>query len=179
MTIEKNQGGETILGSNLEMAQQTLDLVGEHHGNVPLGLSRYRRPSNICTDLFKNAHQRCIETLHLHINLLQYLQAITTAAYYGDYLAQTRADLNTKQAHYSSRQQFASDLGASERCSKFFFRPPQVLHQKPVPVDSAEELEPLCSQFSNFWSGLYCSPYKEFGHRRSHWDLSKLSRLLV
>ncbi|KAI9916737.1 hypothetical protein PsorP6_016962 [Peronosclerospora sorghi] len=62
---------------------------------------------------------------------------------------QTRADLKTKfdkQAQYSSKQQFVSDLEASERCSKFFFRPPQVLHKTPILVDSSEELELLCSQ---------------------------------
>ncbi|KAI9913881.1 hypothetical protein PsorP6_006467 [Peronosclerospora sorghi] len=86
-----------------------------------------------------------------------YYPALTSDVDYEGELAQTRADLKTKldeQAHYSSRQQFASDLGASEHCSKFFFRPPQVHHKTPIPVDSVEELEHLCSQFNNFWSGV-------------------------
>ncbi|KAI9922286.1 hypothetical protein PsorP6_000568 [Peronosclerospora sorghi] len=110
MTIKNNQGGDTILVSHFDLAQQSL----------------------------KNARQRCIETLQLGINRLHHLQALTTDADYGNDLAQTRADLKTKlaeQAHYSSRKHFALDLGASERCSNFFFRPPQVLHRTLIPVD--------------------------------------------
>ena len=53
-------------------------------------------------------------------------------------LSSAKAALDAKlgeSAHYASKQKFSSDIQATERCSKFFFRPHQVLYKSPIPVD--------------------------------------------
>ncbi|RQM18515.1 hypothetical protein DD237_008404 [Peronospora effusa] len=109
----------------------------------------------------KNSRQRDIEGLHLEINKLKRQQALYTTVDISATLSLAKAELHKKLdevAHYASKQKFASDIQATERCSKFFFRPYQVLHKSPIPVESAEDLEPTCLAFNSYWSGIYCSP---------------------
>ena len=45
-------------------------------------------------------------------------------------------------------------------------------------MDSSEALESTCSNFNKYWSSIYCSPSREYGHVKPQWDLMELSRLL-
>ncbi|KAF4032795.1 Reverse transcriptase (RNA-dependent DNA polymerase) [Phytophthora infestans] len=115
-----------------------------------------------------------------HIVLGDLNTVLSKPADYSERIAAAKAALNEnleEQAYYASKQKFASDLDSSERCSKPFFRPPQVLHKTPIPVDSAEELESTCTAFSSYWSRIYCSPSQEFGHHKPKWDRIKLSQI--
>ncbi|CAH0490614.1 unnamed protein product [Peronospora farinosa] len=109
-----------------------------------------RKDSNFLRELFhfkKNSRKRKIEGLHVEINKLKRQQALYTTVDISATLSLAKAELHTKldeSAHYASKQKFASDIQATERCSKFFFRPPQVLYKSPIPVESAEDLEPAC-----------------------------------
>ncbi|CAI5714449.1 unnamed protein product [Peronospora destructor] len=129
----------------------------------------------------KNARQRDIEGLHLSINQLQRQEALDPSVDLSATLSSAKAALQTKlgeSAHFASKQKFASDIQATERCSKFFFRPPQVLHKSPIPVDSAEALESTCSAFNSYcWSDINCSPSREYGHAKPNWNRMDLSRL--
>ena len=80
----------------------------------------------------KNGRQRKIEELHLMVNWLQHEQVLHSSEILSADLSSAKAALDAKvgkSAHFASNQKFASDIEATERCSKSFFRPPQVLHK--------------------------------------------------
>ncbi|KAE9105635.1 hypothetical protein PF010_g12942 [Phytophthora fragariae] len=76
------------------------------------------------------------------------------------------------------KKKFAVDLKDAEKWSKFFFRPPQILHNTPIPVDSPEELDTMCDEFNHFWSGVYRSPSKEFSHPKPKWNRLQMAEIL-
>ena len=143
-----------------------------------------RKDSIFLRELFqdeKNDRQREIEELHLVVNRLQYQQAFNSLETLSADLSSAKAALGAKlgeSAHYANKPKFAFDIQATERCSKFFFRPPQLLYKSPIAVYSAELLESTCSNFNKYWSSIYCSPSREYGHVKPQWDRMELSRLL-
>ncbi|KAE8876912.1 hypothetical protein PF003_g38966 [Phytophthora fragariae] len=96
-------------------------------------------------------------------------------------LSEKKAQLVVKlqeHKHYASQKKFAVDLKDAEKWSKFFFRPPQILHNTPIPVDSPEELDTMCDEFNHFWSGVYRSPSKEFSHPKPKWNRLQMAEIL-
>ena len=92
----------------------------------------------------KNDRQREIEEFHMVVNQLQHQHALNSSETLSADLSSAKAALDAKlgeYAHYASKQKFVSDSQATERCSKFIFQPPQLLHKSPIPVDLAEALE--------------------------------------
>ena len=82
----------------------------------------------------KNDRQRKIEELHLVVKRLQHHQALNSSETLPADLSSAKAALDAKleeSLHYASKQKFASDIQATERCSEFFFRPPQLLYKSP------------------------------------------------
>nr|KAE8931217.1 hypothetical protein PF009_g18718 [Phytophthora fragariae] len=92
--------------------------------------------------------------------------------------SQTVLDGVCEHKHYASQKKFAVDLKDAEKWSKFFFRPPQILHNTPIPVDSPEELDTMCDEFNHFWSGVYRSPSKEFSHPKPKWNRLQMAEIL-
>ena len=130
----------------------------------------------------KNERKREIEDLHIKINQLQHCQALDPSVDLSPELYRVKATLNKKlreSAHFASKHKFASDLQASERCSKFFFWSPQILHMTPIPLDSVEDLESTCATFNQYWSRIYRSPSREYGHAKPNYDCMGLSQLLM
>lgn len=143
-----------------------------------------RNDSIILRELFlkkKNERMRVLKNLHLKVNELQHLHAQEPSSVHPDRITIANTKLKEKlneQKYYSSKRKFTSDLESTERCSKKNFRPPAILHKMPIPVDLIEDLESTCSSFLSYWSGIYCSPSKEFGHSKPKWDPFKLVQIL-
>ena len=129
----------------------------------------------------KNDRQHKIDELHLVVNRLQHQQASNSSEIFSANLSSAKAALDAKlgeSAHYASKQKFASDIQATERCSKLLFRPSQVLYKSPIPVASAEAIESTCSSFKKYWSSIHCSPSRKYRHVKPQWDRMELSRYL-
>ncbi|RLN21306.1 hypothetical protein BBJ28_00025698, partial [Nothophytophthora sp. Chile5] len=143
-----------------------------------------RHDSIFLRELFqskKNIRQNEIEELHLSINRLRHLQHTEPSADQERTLQEKQETLKIKlkeKEYYASQKKFISDLRSSERCSQFFFRPPQVLHNTPIPVNSKEELDSMCTAFNEYWSGIYKSPSKEYRHVKPKWDRMKMAQIL-
>ncbi|KAE9209354.1 hypothetical protein PF002_g19136 [Phytophthora fragariae] len=121
----------------------------------------------------------------LQLNLAEFelaLQIIASSIYMDKLkLSEKKAQLVVKlqeHKHYASQKKFAVDLKDAEKWSKFFFRPPQILHNTPIPVDSPEELDTMCDEFNHFWSGVYRSPSKEFSHPKPKWNRLQMAEIL-
>ena len=76
----------------------------------------------------KNALLRAIEDLHLTVNRLHHRQALDPTVDLSSAIASAQATLSVKlleSVQVASRRKFASDIQATERCSRFFFDPPK------------------------------------------------------
>lgn len=182
--IELPEAQEYLSNSLIELATSFRAPSFKHYNPGCLLDEHKRRDSIFLRELFaakKNERQRVIENLHLRVNEVRHIQALNPGEDFSQALNDARAQLQEKleeQAHYSSKQKFASDFEDSEKCSKYFFRPPQVLHRTPIPVETAEDLEPTCAAFNEYWSGVYCSPSREYTHQKPRWNRLKLAGIL-
>ena len=174
---------EYLQSSLLRLAESIIPGVWNYNPGCLLDEHK-RRDSIFLRQLFhakKNERRRVLENLHLSVNQLQHRQALDTSMDLSTELNTAKAALKEKIgefSYYASKQKFASDIQASERCSKFFFRPPQVLHKSLIPVESADALEPTCSAFTTYWSGIFCSPSRKYNHAKPSWNRVSLSALL-
>ncbi|KAF1327265.1 Pollike protein, partial [Globisporangium splendens] len=129
----------------------------------------------------KNKRQVEKEDLHVRINQLQHLEHLSPSEEVSATLSSLQQKLRAQieeEDHHKSKQKFASDLYQSEKCTKYFFRPPMLLHKTTIPVQSAEDLHSMCEEFNRYWSGVYCSPSREYSHPKPKWNPLKLSRIL-
>ena len=76
----------------------------------------------------KNARLRAIKDLHLTVNRLHHRQALDPSVDLSSAIASEKATLSVKleeSVQLASRRKFASDIQATERCSRFFFDHPK------------------------------------------------------
>ncbi|CEG40635.1 Endonuclease/exonuclease/phosphatase [Plasmopara halstedii] len=127
----------------------------------------------------KNERKQVLENPHLKVNGLQHLQARNPSAADPTILATAKAQLKERlaeQNYHALKHKFTSNLENTERCFKFFFWPPQVLYKTPISVDLAEDLDSTCAELLSFWSRIYCSPLKKFGHGQFKSESINLTR---
>ncbi|GAB9476026.1 Pollike protein [Globisporangium polare] len=182
--IELPEAQEHLNASLLDLAN-SIDLDPDSSADPGYRLDEHKRQDCIyLRQLFhdkKNKRQKIKEDLHLRINQLQHLQHLDPSEDIPRTLASLKQTLQAhteEEDHHKSRQKFASDLYQTEKCTKYFFRPPTLLHKTTIPVQSADDLRGMCEDFNQYWSRIYCSPSREFSHPKPQWNPLKLSRIL-
>lgn len=122
-----------------------------------------------------------IERLHLKSAALQKKYNITKTATIESELRNTKillASMVEEEKVLASESKFRSDIDQSEKCTKYFFRSPQIYFKTAIPIESVQDLKTKRIQFNEYWSGVFHSPSREYSHPQAKWDPTKLALLL-
>ncbi len=176
---------QEFLRSSLEALANRIIITPSTRSNPGCLYDEHKRRDSIFLRqllVTKTNQRHCrLEALHLRINRLRTSLKLHPTTVIASELCTAQEDLRAlqeQQAFFASRKKFASDLEQSERTSKYHLRPPQLLHRVKIPIDSAEDLQEITRSFNQYWSGVYCSPSREYSHASPKWDRTKLLKIL-
>lgn len=174
---------DEYLRISLTQLASAIDTTHDNYNPGCLLDEHKRRDAIFLRKLFetkRNTRTRAMQELNESINRLQHLKPPQDSEAHKE-LEDKKTQLQAKleeDKHYASKNKFQADLLAAEKCTAKFLRPPTVLHNTTIPVDSQEQLTDVCDEFRNFWSAIFKSPSREFAYKPPRWSPVKLARIL-